>query len=158
MILVPRHPERFSKSPRFCKKDKSTTLIYSKRSEKRGGERVILIDAMGLLNTCYQIAEIAIVAGSFLSIGGHNIFEPIIYRTPVLFGPHMHSQPDFLQLILKAGAGKQVTLQELPHTVLEWLQHENIRQRYISAGEALVKEVQGSVQRTFERILPIYNL
>jgi 3-deoxy-D-manno-octulosonic-acid transferase len=116
---------------------------------------VILIDAMGLLNTCYQIAEIAIVAGSFLSsIGGHNIFEPIIYRTPVIFGPYMHGQPDFLELILKAHAGKQVTLQELPATVLEWLQHADVCEQYISAGTALVKEVQGSVQRTFDRILP----
>ncbi|MFI5334976.1 MAG: 3-deoxy-D-manno-octulosonic acid transferase, partial [Chlamydiales bacterium] len=80
VVLVPRHPERFSRVAALLHEKHIDTLIYSKRSEKRGGERVVLIDAMGLLNSCYQIAEVAIVAGSFLpSVGGHNIFEPIIY-------------------------------------------------------------------------------
>lgn len=155
VLLVPRHPERFAKVAAHLHERKIDTLVYTQRAQKRGGERVILIDAMGLLNTCYQVAEIAIVAGSFISsVGGHNIFEPLIYQTPVLFGPHMHSQPDFVQLILKAGAGKQVTLQELPHTVLEWLQQPQIRQKYVSAAEILVSQVQGSVQRSFDHIRP----
>jgi|SRR5579862_743985 len=155
VLLVPRHPARFPRVASLLLERKIETLIYSKRAEKRGGERVILIDAMGLLNACYQIAEIAIVAGSFISsVGGHNIFEPVIYHVPVLFGPHMYGQPDFEQLVLQAHAGKQVTLQELPHVVLDWLQHPNTRQHYVSGCEVLVKEVRGSVQRTFDHILP----
>ena len=155
VLLVPRHPARFSGVASLLHERKIDTLMYSKRMEKKGGERVILIDTMGLLNTCYQIAEIAIVAGSFLStVGGHNIFEPVIYHIPVLFGPHMYNQPDFEQLVLQAHAGKQVTLQELPHVVLDWLKNPNTRQKYVLGCEALVSDVHGSVQRTFDSILP----
>lgn len=155
ILLVPRHPERFARVACLLKERHIDTLIYSKRSEKKGGEKVVLIDAMGLLNTCYQIAEIAIVAGSFISsVGGHNIFEPIIYHTPVLFGPHMYGQPDLKQIILKAGAGKQVTLQELPSVVLDWIQNPISRENYVAAGQALIIEVRGSVQRTLNHILP----
>ncbi len=156
VLIVPRHPARFSRVASLLHERKIETLLYSKRAEKRGGERVILIDAMGLLNACYQIAEIAVGAGSFVSsVGGHNIFEPVIYHTPVLFGPHMYGQPDFEQLVLQAHAGKQVTLQELPHVVLEWLQDPAIRQHYVSGCETLIKEVRGSVQRTFDYLSPL---
>jgi 3-deoxy-D-manno-octulosonic-acid transferase len=156
ILIVPRHPERFSRVASLLQEKKIETLIYSQRDRKRGGEKVVLIDAMGLLSACYQMADIAIVAGSFIpSVGGHNIFEPIVYHAPVLFGPYMHNQSDFVQLILKTHAGKQVTLEELPRTVLEWLQNESLRQQYIAAGKTLVREVQGSVQRTLDCIEPL---
>lgn len=158
VILVPRHPERFSRVASLLKDKQIDALIYSKREERRGGERVILIDAMGMLNSCYQIAHIAIVAGSFLTtVGGHNIFEPVVFGAPVFFGPHMHSQPDFPVLILKGEAGRQVTLQELPKALLELLQNEELRQRYIEAGQTLVQEVEGSIGRTFAQLLPYFQ-
>ncbi len=158
VVIVPRHPERFSKVAALFQERNIQTLIYTKRDQKRGGEKVILIDSMGKLTTCYQIAEIAIVGGSFIStVGGHNIFEPICYGAPVLFGPHMYSQPDFLQLITQAGAGKQVTLEQLSETLLDWLKHPETRARYIAAGQSLVDEVKGSLQRTWDRILPQFN-
>jgi len=53
-----------------------------------------LIDAMGLVLSCLQCAEIAIVGGSFVShVGGHNIFEPVLYNVPVLFGPICTASP-----------------------------------------------------------------
>jgi 3-deoxy-D-manno-octulosonic-acid transferase len=158
VVIVPRHPERFSKVAALLQERNVPTLIYSKRDQKRGGEKVILIDAMGKLTTCYQIAEIAIVGGSFIStVGGHNIFEPICYGAPVLFGPHMHSQPDFLQLITKADAGAQITLEQLPKTLLDWLQHPETRSHYVAAGQTLVEEVKGSLQRTWDRLLNYFN-
>lgn len=155
VLLIPRHPERFFQVAAHLKKRHIDTLVYSQRAQKKGGERVVLIDAMGLLNACYQLAEIAIVAGSFVShVGGHNIFEPIAYHIPVLFGPHMQSQPDFQQLVLQAHAGKQVSLQELPQVILEWLQHPHMREKYVHACEILSAQVQGSTQRTFDHISP----
>ncbi|HEY5259033.1 MAG TPA: glycosyltransferase N-terminal domain-containing protein, partial [Rhabdochlamydiaceae bacterium] len=68
ILLVPRHPERFEA---LAKRYPAT---YSKREQLTGEERIILIDAMGVLPTCYQLSELAIVGGSFVDhIGGHNI-------------------------------------------------------------------------------------
>lgn len=150
VLLVPRHPERFNEVAKLLNEKK---LPFSRYSEKQCTEALILIDAMGLLNSCYQIATVAIVAGSFTShIGGHNIFEPVMYQVPVLFGPHMHSQPDLKEQVLSAKAGLQVTVEELPQVLLQILQTPSLHAQYAKACEGLSQSVQGATLRTFEKI------
>jgi 3-deoxy-D-manno-octulosonic-acid transferase len=134
ILLAPRHPERFAVVAELAKKF---------------GPHVIFVDAMGLLPTCFQLSELAIIGGSFIaSVGGHNIFEPAACGTPVLFGPHMESQPQLVHLVLQAQAGKQVTLDTLASTVQEMLLHpsETMKQ----AGLKLARDNHGAVQRTYE--------
>ncbi len=155
VVIVPRHPERFAHVTAMLRKRGVETISYSQRQQKTGAEQVILIDAMGLLNTCYQLADIAIVAGTFVShVGGHNLFEPTLFHVPVLFGPHVHNQPNLQQLILEAKAGKQVTLEEVPQAVLDLLTHPEVHAKYVKACKTLCLSVQGSVKRTYDSILP----
>jgi 3-deoxy-D-manno-octulosonic-acid transferase len=159
-IIIPRHPERFAHVAAHLHKRHIDTLVYSQRSttpdkEKR---RVILIDAMGLVFSCYQCAQVALVGGSFVShVGGHNIFEPILYNVPVLFGPHMHNQPDLLQLILDAHCGKQITLPELPSLLIDWLQSPTVLRSYQEACTTLISQAQGATQHTFQRLFPYFS-
>ncbi len=135
ILLVPRHPERFAS--------------VAKSLERFQNKRIILVDRMGLLSTCYQLAELAIVGGSFTDrIGGHNVFEPIACGTPVLFGPHMHAQRDLAELVLQGGAGKQVTLQELPHAVIELLENKQTT----LAAQRLAQEVHGVTEKTWKAL------
>lgn len=151
VILVPRHPERFSQVWHELKN--SSSLLYSKRSEKSGNERVILIDQMGLLHKCYQLGEVAIVGGSFVEgVGGHNIFEPVQLGVPVLFGPHMETQQDLVDLILHAHAGKQLSLDALTMKLLELLKEEKQLEKMTIATNQLVQDVHGTAQRTWEVI------
>jgi len=106
VLLAPRHPERFEAVKKFL--------------EKNAYPDVRLIDQMGLLNICYQLSDLAIVGGSFLSgVGGHNIFEPIQAEIPVLFGPYMETQKELVDLILNAEAGIQTTTRDLPQALLK---------------------------------------
>lgn len=158
VILIPRHPERFAPVAHLLHKHRP--LIYSQRNttpdkEKR---RLILIDAMGLVHSCIQCARIAIIGGSFVShVGGHNIYEPVLYSVPVLFGPHMHNQPDLPQLILNAHCGKQVTLPELPPLLIHWLQSPAALHPYQAACATLVSQVQGATERTFQHLSPYFS-
>lgn len=150
VILVPRHPERFSSVADYLKETGYSFMVYSRKEEKMGSERVVLIDAMGLLNKCYQLAEVAIVAGSFIdTVGGHNILEPTFVSVPVLFGPHMFSQPDLVDLALGAKVGEQVTLERLPLAVLELLQSQEKRIRAKQAASTLTASIRGATARTF---------
>lgn len=95
LILVPRHPERFSAVySLLCQKGISVArLSQLTESSSLKQNRVLLIDTMGLLIQCYQVADVAIVAGSFTEkVGGHNIVEPAQYGVPTLVGPYMFSQ------------------------------------------------------------------
>ncbi len=153
VLLVPRHPERFEEVAHLIREKGLDCRRLS--DKKKGNERLILIDAMGKLNQCYQIADIAIVGGSYTShVGGHNIFEPVVFAVPVFFGPHMHSQPDLKEIVVTSKAGKQVTIEQLPATLTEILEDTPLHRQYVDACNHLAQSVQGATDRTLSHLFP----
>jgi len=150
ILIVPRHPERFNDVATLLEKKGIDFIRYS-NPVKDPQKRIILVDAMGILNNCYQLSELAIVGGSFITrLGGHNIFEPAALGIPVLFGPSMYSQKDLVELVLHAGAGQQVTIHSLPSAVQEILTYSPSPMH--SAGLKLASQVHGSTLRTFQAL------
>ena len=151
VFLVPRHPERFNEVAQLITKH---GFPFSRLSEEgKSHERLILVDCMGKLNACYQIATIAIVGGSFTpEVGGHNIFEPVFFGVPVLFGPYMHNQSDLKELVLSANAGKEVRIDHLPEAVIEILENPEIHQKYVTACHSIATSVQGATERVLKEI------
>ncbi|MDR2539369.1 MAG: hypothetical protein LBC45_01960 [Chlamydiales bacterium] len=122
VLIAPRHPERFQDVGALLQKKNYSYALLSNPSQITGEEQVILIDQMGQLTKLYQIVDLAIVGGSFVShIGGHNIFEPVSVGTPVLFGPYMHTQKDLQQQILATHSGQETTLDNLVETISKLL-------------------------------------
>jgi len=102
ILLVPRHPERFN----------------SLKTRYFAHPQVTVVDEMGILPSCFQISDLAILGGSFIpGIGGHNIFEPIQAKIPVIFGPFMENQPDLVEMILEANAGIQTSAETLKQAI-----------------------------------------
>lgn len=146
-LIVPRHPERFNEVAQLIKNRGLTRFRFSEQVSIESP--IILIDTMGKLSECYQIADVAIVGGSYVShVGGHNIFEPIPFGVPVLFGPHLHSQPDLRELVLTAKAGKEVAIDDLPQALIEILENPEIHQQYADACKKLATSVQGATKLT----------
>jgi 3-deoxy-D-manno-octulosonic-acid transferase len=153
ILLVPRHPERFARVKEILASKNISNISYSERAIKKGNERVVLIDAMGILNSCYQLADVALVAGSFTDrVGGHNIFEPVVFGVPVLYGPYMRTQLDLVELLKNAGVGQQVTLEELPRAILSLLQDQKNHQKMKEICLAVSQEAKGSTDRTWKMI------
>ena len=151
ILLVPRHPERFAAVTALLEKKKIHYAKFSDHMPKQGNERIILIDAMGILSACYQLSDIAIVGGSYVKhVGGHNIFEPAALGIPVLFGPHMETQKDIVDVVVHGGAGKQVPLSSLTSTLEEMLKKPPLEMK--QAGLKLAEEVQGATGRTWKSI------
>lgn len=151
ILLVPRHPERFASVAALLDKKKIHYAKFSDHLPKQGNERIILIDAMGILSACYQLSDIAIVGGSYVShVGGHNIFEPAALGIPVLFGPHMETQRDLVDVVVHGGAGKQVQLESLTSTLEQMLKTPPLEMK--QAGLKLAEEVQGATGRTWKSI------
>lgn len=138
ILLVPRHPERFSAVAEMLRSKGFAFGQYSSQTDLN--ERIILVDAMGILMHCYQMAELAIVGGSFIEgIGGHNIFEPVSIGIPAFFGPDMHTQKDLVELVLTNKAGEQVTLAQLPEALLNALLGANIHKEILKIGSATAR-------------------
>jgi len=158
VIIVPRHPERFNQVEEIIQHLSIPYRRYTKPQSDAVEARVILLDKMGVLRTCYQLADIAIVAGSYTEkVGGHNLMEPAFYGVPVLFGPYMHSQPELLSLMLENQAGLQVPRDCLANVLSRLLDSPEERKHLGEAGLALVHANQGALQTTLKAILGIYS-
>mgnify|MGYP000054436946 CR=1 FL=1 len=90
LIIVPRHPERFGAVTKLAQSYSQKVLRRSK-SASNSECQVYIGDTMGELATFYAVADLAIVGGSFVSVGGQNPIEPASVATPVLMGPHQYN-------------------------------------------------------------------
>lgn len=154
VLLVPRHPERFpAVATLLAKEGCSFTKFSALGAPPPYDSKVILVDAMGMLRKCYQIADVAIVAGSYTPrIGGHNILEPSWYGVPVVFGPYMNTQPELVELMLRYKAGLQVSEEALLDTLQQLFQDEGLRKQLGENGRKLTSDNQGATARTLESL------
>lgn len=146
LILAPRHPERIPQILALLQRKNISHVLWSERHSYTN-QTILLIDQLGQLAPCYAASRLAILGGSFIPhIGGHNIFEPSLYGTPVFFGPHMEAQAELVHHILTHGAGRQLTLPELRSAV-----HADLTS-YKAATTPLVHKLGGATQRTLSAI------
>ncbi|CAM3915182.1 3-deoxy-D-manno-octulosonic-acid transferase [Kerstersia gyiorum] len=106
-VLVPRHPQRFDSAAAVLAERE---LPARRRSESEevplpGLETAVLLgDSMGELAFFYAAADVAIVAGSFEPMGGHNLIEACLAGAPVIVGPHTFNFKDAVEDALARGA------------------------------------------------------
>lgn len=141
LVVVPRHPERFQEVKE---------LIAAYQSK-----RIILIDRMGILTDCYQIASVVVLGGSFVEgIGGHNILEPIQSGTTVVFGPFMHNQEEMVNFVLASKAGIQAALDTLQSTMRQLISDSQYRQELNASGAQMKERLKGSSDRVLKALRP----
>ena len=158
-FLAPRHPERFDEVAAILKAKSIPFFRWSCFEERQGGERVLLVDAMGQLPICYTLSRLAIVAGSFAPhVGGHNLFEPCLYGTPVFFGPHVFAQKELATRVLAAQAGQQISASSLRCAVQDFFSNQSLEDAARSAVRSLVDTGRGSAKKTMQLIEGICSL
>ncbi len=149
LILAPRHPERF---------DSVADLVKEKgfRLGRRSGQEfqdieVLLLDSIGELAAVYGGADIAIMGGSFVDRGGHNLFEPASWEVPVLCGKFMYNFP-LSEEFFKDGAALKTTPEGLANDLLRLLSDQSYRDRMGRKALDLYKRHSGGVDKTMEII------
>jgi 3-deoxy-D-manno-octulosonic-acid transferase len=152
IILAPRHPERFELVEALLTKHNIPYASWTKGT-KEANPRGILIDAMGVLRKCYQLADVAIVAGSFIKrVGGHNIMEAQAFGVPVVSGPYMHSQPQLIECAKFYDAILQVDNAEVGQAVERLLSDADLSQRLGNNALKMVAELRGATDRTLHEV------
>ncbi len=146
LILVPRHPERFDEVGALCEERDFETVRRS-LGEPTSKCDVLLGDSMGEMMRYLAAGDVAVVAGSFQSVGGHNVLEPAALGLPVVFGPHMFNFEAAAAEVLASGAGRQVAdAGSLAAAVLEFFQNDAARRRAGKAGLAMVETNRGALE------------
>jgi len=104
LVLAPRHIERVGEILKLLREKfpQFNTALRSKTEGLFTGD-VLLVDTLGELLYFYSKSNAALVGGSFVPIGGHNILEPAYFGKPVLYGPHIEKFKDLEKLLKELG-------------------------------------------------------
>ena len=143
LVLVPRHPERFSEVIKLCE---SQRLRVQRRSEKTAIDadtQVLVGDSMGEMPCYYQLADIAFVGGSLVDTGCQNVLEPAALGLPILAGPSQYNFAAICAQLQQAGA--LITVADptaLASRCQELIEKPELRQQMGAAGRVLVEANQ----------------
>ncbi len=148
LILVPRHPERFSSVATLVQNQGYSVVLRSSQAPVTLETQVFLGDTMGELSLFYAASDVAFVGGSFVTVGGHNTLEPVAVGIPVIVGPHIHNFVEITQLLLEAKALVQVSdSHALAAAVLHWFKLPQERKKAGSSGKEVVEKNRGAVSK-----------
>ncbi|MDY0012906.1 MAG: lipid IV(A) 3-deoxy-D-manno-octulosonic acid transferase [Rhodocyclaceae bacterium] len=151
LLLVPRHPQRFDEVARLAS-DRGLKLQRRSDNQRIAPEtRVWLGDSMGEMFAYYQMAEVALIGGSWLPFGGQNLIEACAVGCPVVVGPHTFNFAAVAEEAEARGAALGCANAEAGMTTALALLKEPARRRAMGqAGIAFVTAHQGATQRTLD--------
>ena len=155
LVLVPRHPERFSKVTALCHKRGYTTVSRSDQQPCGPGTDIFIGDSMGELALFYAAADVAFVGGSLVPVGGHNLLEPAALGLATITGPYMFNFAEISRLLCEEGVVRQVQdTQQLTEAVIGLLRDPNLRYAMGEKGKHLVEKNRGALDALVRLITP----
>jgi len=132
LILAPRNIER---APEIEALARRYNLNASLRSTgEPSPDNILILDTLGELTSIYALADIALVGGSLVNLGGHNPIEPASQGAVTLFGPHMDDFSEITADILSANAAFQLNNEQDLTLFIRNLLSDNAQLKTISAN------------------------
>lgn len=153
LILVPRHPDRFTDVYNLCLQQPFVTLKRSQQIKKSDALDnpdfdILLGDTMGELLTLFGCSDFAFIGGSFVNNGGHNSIEAAAWGLPIISGPSTFNFQEITQLLLQASALTIVNNdKELSHTIEELCHNLERRQQEGRAAKKVAEENKGALHQ-----------
>lgn len=155
LILVPRHPERFSTARELTQKAGLSYTLRSSGEIPSGSTQVVIGDTMGELMLLYGIADVAFVGGSLVDRGGHNPLEAAAHAIPVLMGPYTLNFKDICAKLQQADGLITVTdADSLDKEIGTLLTDEDYRLYYGRHAVEVLHQNQGALQRLLQLLEP----
>lgn len=153
LILVPRHPDRFDNVAELITRKGFTLQRRSHRDAAVHQPAVYLGDTMGELLLMYAVCDVAVVAGSFVKIGGHNMLEAAALGKPIITGPELFNFAEISEKLLTANAMLKVhNSTELARDVLHLFENEAYRRTTGQHALQVVEENRGALQKQVDVI------
>ncbi|MDE0362139.1 MAG: lipid IV(A) 3-deoxy-D-manno-octulosonic acid transferase, partial [Rhodospirillaceae bacterium] len=154
LVVVPRHPERFTRVARLCRR---TGHRVVRRTEHVGDLArdvdIVVGDTMGELQKLYAASDVAFIGGSLVEVGGHNILEACAVGVPVIFGPHMFQAQEVGAMAVERGAARCVAdIARLSDAMKNFIEQPELLETSAAAARALVSDNRGALVRTLELI------
>lgn len=137
-------------APRHCARGAAVAALAGGATRRAAGQgptgRVYVADTMGELGTLFAVADVVLLGGSLVPVGGHNPAEPAAFGLPLLTGP---SHGAMFEPFLHAGAARIVAgADELAAAVVMLLGDAGLRRSLGEAASAVLAAERGAADRT----------
>ncbi len=156
LVIVPRHPERFSDVDQMAINAGFTTCKRSENTQVDTATDVWVLDTLGELMPMCALATIVTMGGSFSHIGGHNPLEPALFKKPVIVGANMSNFTEVMQQLTEANGIVQLqgidNESELVQAITELLEDQD---KQLALGENsynVVLQNQGASDRSLAHL------
>jgi 3-deoxy-D-manno-octulosonic-acid transferase len=159
-ILAPRHPSRFEQVAKLLAgsgiKSARRTLLGPGTDEvarQIESADTLLLDTIGELPGCLNLADVVLMGGTILPTGGHNLIEPAFAGKAILLGPHMENFRDVATRFLEARAALQVSKAEaVEPALLHLLEHPEERLELGKRARGVLETQRGAADRTLAQL------
>lgn len=156
LILIPRHPERFSTVRSLLHKRGCTFISRTEGLPCTSATEVLLGDTMGEVPFFYAAANVAFVGGTLVPIGGHNLLEPAALGLPVVTGPHLFSTQDIADKFEKLGASVIVNnAAQLGLAISDLFADQESASDIGRRGREIVQQNRGALDRLLRLLQPL---
>ncbi len=153
LLFVPRHPQRFEEVQRLLAELGQPVVRRAAFDALSPQAQVLLGDSMGEMPMYYAMADLALIGGSLLPLGGQNLIEACACGCPVLFGPHMFNFAQAARDAIDAGAALQVGDATAALEAMGALQADGARRAAMGqAALAFAQAHRGATERTVQLI------
>jgi 3-deoxy-D-manno-octulosonic-acid transferase len=145
LLLIPRHPERFEAVGNAAR---SRQLKIQRRSQGQASEatQVYVADTMGEMLTLLAAADVVLMGGSLVELGGHNPIEPAALGKATLIGPNYVNFAAIVDELAAAGAMKVcTTAADLQNDIIRLLKDTHAREAMGQKGLEVVNSNRGAV-------------
>ena len=158
LILVPRHPQRFSGVRHLVESEAFNVVSRTEKKPCDASTEVFLVDTMGEVPLFYAASDIAFVGGSLVPIGGHNLLEPAAQGLPIVTGPHLFNALDIADKFIELGACRiAADSTGLATIIAELIDNPEEAARIGRDGLKVLQQNRGSLKRLLILLEPLLD-
>ena len=159
LVIVPRHPQRFDGVAQEINKFGLDFVNRSDATPDTTFSRTaacLLGDSMGEMAAYLAFCDVAIIGGSFMPLGGHNLIEACALAKRVIMGPSVFNFADASRQAREVGALEIVEdAAAAMRTALAILEDSARAKRMGDAGLALVDANRGATEKMVNLVADI---
>lgn len=153
LVIVPRHPERFETVKEQIIQKNLSLQCRSDQQPFLASTQVVLGNSMGEMQAWFAAADLVIMGGSLINVGGHNPMEAAAYGVAVISGPTVHNFTEAFDILTKNNvAFVEENIEALQQQAQRLLANEQHRQQISKVALEIVAQNKGATNRIMERI------
>ncbi|HXG00135.1 MAG TPA: 3-deoxy-D-manno-octulosonic acid transferase, partial [Bacteroidota bacterium] len=150
LIIVPHEPTVEHLEELETDVQPIPSIRFSSLNDYRG-ERVIVVDSIGILTALYKYAHVAYIGGGFKQ-NVHNVLEAAVYGIPVVYGPRHRNSQEAVTLAQRGGGFVVENADMLYETLGTLLSNEQLRLQAGHAAGEFVRQNVGATERFLKHL------